>query len=494
MTDDTDEVFDGQVECWENQRYVVFRGWGPYRIPTDRPLWSNRKGDRRRHLESFVLPLGCVWDSEWHILYPESVSSPAALAVKAPACGYVSDQSSDYGWIYAPDFTVPTKYCSLKSSPITLTRRRRWVRRLRRVDDFSDELGGQSAFWSQTLFYGFASPSPEAAETEEMRQHESFHRFSRLCRRSSIQALQSGWLVSSVPPVADDGDEHLTSSAASPASPKVLRYVYLYGVANCLRGDLWVQWADGARTGSDALESSFESLLALASQTRDGTDFTEIVQDVVRTAPKHPFFEGKGSVGNLRLRNLLLTLVLAPGFPGYYQAFSYIAALLLLNMEPSGAFGVMMHIFRVLLPQGYHEHYLLRHDIVIFLELLRTYYPSVEQQFQAKQIDVSVFASGWLQGLFCAHFPFPAASRFFDVMFAERNSTVLVRVLLAFVKLNEKTLVSLDSSCSLGQFANDWARQQTDVQSILAVMEDDKLAPYILQQRTRLFAAPHPPE
>jgi hypothetical protein len=476
-----------EVEVWENQRYVLFKGWGPYRLPTDRPLWSNRKGDRRRHLESVLLPASSVWACEWFIDLPggpPSTSRPDGL----PAAR-VSDPNSDFGWLYAPDFTVPTKYCSTKSSPIMIVRRRRWVRRLQVVDvSQHPEAVAQPTFWAQNLFYGFSAADVDGSEQERQRHHESFHRLSRFCKKTSLQSLQIG-LVSSVPSVVD-GEEGSATASASPtalSTQKVLTYVYKYGVASCIRADIWKLWATIRGFDLEENTNAFSSLSSIAGQSRDGTDAVEIGQDVVRTAPKHPLFDGKGSIGQLRLRNVLMTISICPDMTaGYHQAFSYIAAMLLLHTQPEDAYCLMLHALRNLLPPGYHEHYLLRYDIQIVLELLQSQFPHIDAAFQANQIDISVFASGWLQGLFCAHFPFSSAARFFELMLAEGNSTMLVRVLVAFVRLHEKALLSIDSSCSLGQFANQWARERYDVQPLLDIVQEDKLTQHVLQHRERL--------
>lgn len=512
------------VECWENQRYVLFKGWGPFRLPTDRPLWSNRKGDRRQHLESFLIPLGFVWHGEWEPEYPPGHGAGAEETSPSPARSSGSSVSStpsavaEFGWLYAPDFTVPSKYCSRKPSPISIVRRRRWTRTLKRLTEPVVESGscggemspnGRSAsplhvyadhecfsqpeYWARSLWYGFLGGSRESALDEQQRNHESFHRLVRFSKGMMNAAQLCPGQACSVPlaTTTEEPDDPASASAVASIPSKVpskyLSYVYKYGIAGCLRCDLWVLWS-----GVDVAATcqAFPSLSAIAAQTREGPEYQEIVQDVVRTAPRHPFFDGKGSVGSIRLTNLLLTLSLSEAYPGYHQAFSYIAALFLLNCSAEVSYALLLHVFQVLLPPDYHEKYLLQHDIRIFSEMLRMFYPHLDDAFQRRQIDVSVFASGWLQGLFCAHFPFAAAARIFDVMFAEGNSSALIRFMLAFVKVNERVLVDMDSSCTLGQFANDWARQQFDVQPLMNIIGQDKLGPWIAKRRGELYSSP----
>ena len=158
--------------------------------------------------------------------------------------------------------------------------------------------------------------------------------------------------------------------------------------------------------------------------------------------------------------------------PEYHQAFSYIGALVLLNASPEDAYWLMLHLFRIL-PAGFHDKFYLQHDLRIFTEIVAVRFPKLERYFQKHQIDLSVFASGWIQGAFCAHFPFPTAARFLDIMFAEGNSTLLIRILVAFVVIHEGQLQTMDSSGSLGQYANSWSRSLFNPEPLLAVVQRD---------------------
>jgi hypothetical protein len=149
----------------------------------------------------------------------------------------------------------------------------------------------------------------------------------------------------------------------------------------------------------------------------------------------------------------------------------------------------MLCVLQKILPKGFHDQFLLQVDLRIFAEIFAEKFPELEQYFQSRQIDLSVFATGWIQGVFCAHFPFAAAARFLDVMFVEGNSSMLVRVLHAFVRVQYDALRTIDSSCSLGQFANDWARQQFDVEALVAVCSKDELGPTVLKRRAALAEA-----
>ena len=95
------------VETFENQRKFPFMAWGKMRLPTDRPRWSDRDGQREVLKESFSLPEGWEWEGEWTL------------------CGGGADH-----WEYAIDF--PAKY-SLTESKLDVVRRRCWRRTMKKT-------------------------------------------------------------------------------------------------------------------------------------------------------------------------------------------------------------------------------------------------------------------------------------------------------------------------------------------------------------------------
>ena len=97
-------------------------------------------------------------------------------------------------------------------------------------------------------------------------------------------------------------------------------------------------------------------------------------------------------------------------------------------------------------------------------------------------------ATGWVQGLFCAHFPFTTAARLLDVMLAEGDSTVLVRMPFAyFSHWHDELSKVVDGSCTMGQMANQWARECFDVEAIVTLMSCDSLALKIEKRRSELM-------
>ena len=64
-------TLDGSVgleEIFENQRVSMFGKWAPnHLLPTDRPRFSNREGDKKMSFEQVSLPLHWSWTTPWLI-------------------------------------------------------------------------------------------------------------------------------------------------------------------------------------------------------------------------------------------------------------------------------------------------------------------------------------------------------------------------------------------------------------------------------------------
>ncbi|KAH9599869.1 Peroxin domain [Trypanosoma melophagium] len=464
------DSFRVTVECWENQRYHPLKGWGFHRLPMGRTAWSNKKGDVVLCRDSFLTPIGWVWATEWTV---------------AP-----NGQQRD-GWFYAADFTIPTRFCSSTPNSMSYVRRRKWIRtRVQLTDDdsgsavFLDALSRSSNFqsdprvvWLSTSFYGFTGATVEEQREDQRKQHLScykLHRYLDVSRGS----------VNNGDEEEDEEDEEAVCNLSLHRHPSVtlpvLNCVYNYGLAQCLRPTLWLEWSNAGALQRESPRMYDELILHIDMVC--GQPLQDIMQDVVRTAPRHPFFAKNGG-GAEELRKVLLALEIAGVLPSYHQAFSYIVATVLLNLPAKETFWVVTALFDQFLPHGYHEEYRLQEDLVLYKQILADKMPDVFAHFRLRRIEVSVFASGWLQGLFCAHFPFCTAARILDVLFAEGDSSILVRFLVAFTMKFRSVMLEMDSSGSLGHFANEWARNCFDIGDIISATKKDDLRTTILLHR-----------
>lgn len=254
-------------------------------------------------------------------------------------------------------------------------------------------------------------------------------------------------------------------------------YVYSHAVAGPLRATVWGHWL-GVQSKKEQRgpKSPFAELRSMNIPAAP-----EIIRNVARIAAQHPFLAKQGA--REALTDTLLALTLVPGMPAYRTAFSNIAAVLIAYMPHEDAFWSMVAIVSSLLP---HDEVVLLVDLRIFSEILSEKFNELVQTLQARQIDFCTFATDWIESAFCAHFTVGNASRLLDVMFAEGNSTLLVRVLHAFVQINHKKLLTMVNNSALEQFANDWARKGLNIEQVVGVCAKDGLTAFIQKRRQEL--------
>ena len=106
-------VGSGEVETFENQRYIILKGWGQIMLPHDRPPWSNDNGKTPLTKDDCNLPADCEWDGDWVL---DKKGMP-----------------SNNGWVYASDFPGVTMKFHPKRGLTDVMRRRRWYRKYKPI-------------------------------------------------------------------------------------------------------------------------------------------------------------------------------------------------------------------------------------------------------------------------------------------------------------------------------------------------------------------------
>eukprot|EP01059_Diplonema_ambulator_P035086 TRINITY_DN8153_c0_g1_i8.p1 TRINITY_DN8153_c0_g1~~TRINITY_DN8153_c0_g1_i8.p1 ORF type:complete len:3703 (+),score=1207.62 TRINITY_DN8153_c0_g1_i8:649-11109(+) len=110
---ETEQAEIRTFETYENQRSYPFIGFSSKVLPTDRPAWSSRNGKERLQKEGIYVPGGFRWLGDWQI--------------------DKGSKTDPDGWEYAVDF--PFEWSSSKAAK-HLVRRRRWIRRAVRTNEF----------------------------------------------------------------------------------------------------------------------------------------------------------------------------------------------------------------------------------------------------------------------------------------------------------------------------------------------------------------------
>ncbi|KAL7054124.1 hypothetical protein AAHC03_026530 [Spirometra sp. Aus1] len=127
-----------------------------------------------------------------------------------------------------------------------------------------------------------------------------------------------------------------------------------------------------------------------------------------------------------------------------------IAANLLLFMEEEAAFWMMCSIIEDILPPSYFSADSLigvQADQRVLGELISVFMPRLKAVIQEHEVDLALITLGWFLTLFSGVLPMRIMLRVWDLLFYE-GSTVLFRVALAILKLNEEVLINTKNTAS----------------------------------------------
>mmetsp|Transcript_13992 Transcript_13992/g.21174 ORF Transcript_13992/g.21174 Transcript_13992/m.21174 type:complete len:805 (+) Transcript_13992:43-2457(+) len=181
---------------------------------------------------------------------------------------------------------------------------------------------------------------------------------------------------------------------------------------------------------------------------RQSRVYHEIVKDLGRTFPSHPFFsESKDSEettpGILHLRSILAAFSRHRPDIGYCQCLNYIGAVLLLVCEPANAFWILCSIADWITPKDYFSEKLLGAvtDTMVLQKLVARRLPMIQKHVSKLDANLSASCLQWFVCLFVTVFPMHVTIRIWDVVLVH-GSHVLFWVALAILHLNQDRILS----------------------------------------------------
>lgn len=143
-----------------------------------------------------------------------------------------------------------------------------------------------------------------------------------------------------------------------------------------------------------------------------------IMLDLPRTFPELTFFHAKGSHYEYALRDVLEAFLYLKPDVGYSQGMSFLAAVLLLYMDPYEAFcsfanmllhkSCFLHFFRIKMPEV--RFYLTVHERLLSEEM-----PALHAHFKQHGIDSDLYMINWVMSLYCRALPLDLVTRIWDV-------------------------------------------------------------------------------
>ncbi|KAK4943544.1 hypothetical protein LTR10_016838 [Elasticomyces elasticus] len=217
------------------------------------------------------------------------------------------------------------------------------------------------------------------------------------------------------------------------------------GVPPPLRG---VVWPSIARAHDAHLHSEFQRL-----STEPSPYDALIGKDVGRSFPNVDMFREKDGEGQRMLGKVLKAFSLYDEEIGYCQGLGFVVGPLLMHMNESEAFCVLVRLM---------EHYDLRScylpdlsglhlRIYQFQQLLTRHLPELAGHLEALKIE-PLYVSQWFLSFFAVTCPLPMLLRIYDVILSEGATETLMRVALSLMQRNQKKLMAFAEFEDVMQF------------------------------------------
>ncbi|KYR02448.1 RabGAP/TBC domain-containing protein [Tieghemostelium lacteum] len=210
------------------------------------------------------------------------------------------------------------------------------------------------------------------------------------------------------------------------------------GIPKRIRGYIW-------RLSSGSIELEKKNLGVYQHFLSKNSEEYEykISKDISRTFPNVPYFckeEGQSSLFNI----LKAYSIMDPEI-GYTQGMSFIAAVLLSEMDELESFWVFTCIMKnyKLASLYSNDLGLLRQYLYVIDRLIETTMPKLFSHLKEIGITPVLFASEWISTLFTYNFDIKISKRLLDVFFIE-GRFYLHRLSLSILKCYEKHLMTLE--------------------------------------------------
>ena len=179
---------------------------------------------------------------------------------------------------------------------------------------------------------------------------------------------------------------------------------------------------------------------------REGT-ISRIKVDLPRTFPQLAFFNPGGPLHE-RLRDVLETFCFFRPDCGYVQGMSYLAAMLLLNLDTFDAFAALANIMaadsssllQLYKMDGQHNKLMFG----LFMDCTWKVLPAIAQHFESIDVLPDMFLLGWWMTLFAKYFPLEIAARVWDRYLLKQGQNHIFRISLGILSACQNILLNSD--------------------------------------------------
>lgn len=162
-----------------------------------------------------------------------------------------------------------------------------------------------------------------------------------------------------------------------------------------------------------------------------------IMLDLPRTFPDLSFFHAEGSHYEYALRDVLEAFLYLKPDVGYSQGMSFLAAVLLLYMEPYEAFSCFVNMllhkscflnfFKIKMPEV--RVYMMVHEKLMSEEM-----PNLYSHFKQYGIESDLYMINWVMSLYCRALPLDLVTRIWDLYVLD-GDVAIFRAALGILRL-----------------------------------------------------------
>ncbi|KAH8120083.1 RabGAP/TBC [Phellopilus nigrolimitatus] len=252
-------------------------------------------------------------------------------------------------------------------------------------------------------------------------------------------------------------EQHILPDWKNAVRDEKIRKIWWNGIPPKLRGIVWEKAVgNGLALSKDTYRMCLaRALRALASGTFPTTTLNLIDVDIRSTLPTLQIFTPSSGPLYQDLKDMLCAWVVSRSDEGlgYVVGASKIAAMFLLNMQPSSAFVSMRNLLERHCMRCFYGGLSSKDDVEayyrIFDTLLADCMPKIYFNFKQHQIPPAAYLPDWIMPILLDHLPLEACARIWDVLVLEGDS-FLFRAALAILATLEPRLFFPDRNELLG--------------------------------------------
>ena len=203
---------------------------------------------------------------------------------------------------------------------------------------------------------------------------------------------------------------------------------------------------------SQKVESDTDVPLHLLQTLKGREDTLESIKyDIARTFPTLAIFNEGGPYYDL-LHNLLGAYTCFRPDIGYVQGMSYIAAVLILNLDEYDAFMCLANLLNRPILQSFFRVDDRRMNIFFlgFDKLLATFFPKIAEKLNNIEMTSNFYMLDWVFTLFSKPFDIDVACRLWDVFFRD-GELFIYRTALGILRMLQNELISLNEFIDVAQ-------------------------------------------